>query len=186
MKQKLLNYQPFNEQEEKDKELLLKVIEQKDVLTRKNTIGHFTVSCWVLNQSHDKVLMCFHKVYNSWSWLGGHVDGEKNFKKVALKEVREESGLENVSFMSDDLFSLEVLTVDGHVKRGKYVSSHLHYNVTYLMEANDQDELKIKEDENKGLRWFSFEDALKASTEPWFVENIYSKLNSKVKDYLKR
>ena len=51
--------------------------------------------------------------------------------------------------MSDDLFSLEVLTVDGHVKRGKYVSSHLHYNVTYLMEANDQDELKIKEDENK-------------------------------------
>ena len=53
MKQKLLNYQPFNEQEEKDKELLLKVIEQKDVLTRKNTIGHFTVSCWVLNQSHD-------------------------------------------------------------------------------------------------------------------------------------
>ena len=108
------------------------------------------------------------------------------FKKVALKEVQEESGLENVSFMSDDLFSLEVLTVDGHVKRGKYVSSHLHYNVTYLMEANDQDELKIKEDENKGLRWFSFEDALKASTEPWFVENIYSKLNSKVKDYLKR
>ena len=59
MKQKLLNYQPFNEQEEKDKELLLKVIEQKDVLTRKNTIGHFTVSCWVLNQSHDKVLIKF-------------------------------------------------------------------------------------------------------------------------------
>ena len=29
MKQKILNYQPFNEQEEKDKELLLKVIEQK-------------------------------------------------------------------------------------------------------------------------------------------------------------
>ena len=116
----------------------------------------------------------------------GFGKSDNYFKKVALKEVQEESGLENVSFMSDDLFSLEVLTVDGHVKRGKYVSSHLHYNVTYLMEANDQDELKIKEDENKGLRWFSFEDALKASTEPWFVENIYSKLNSKVKDYLKR
>ena len=183
---RVMYYQKYIEQEAKDKELLLKVLKQKDVLTRENEVGHFTVSCWVLNQNHNKVLMCYHKVYNSWSWLGGHVDGEKNFKKVALKEVQEESGLENVSFMSDDLFSLEVLTVDGHVKRGKYVSSHLHYNVTYLMEANDQDELKIKEDENKGLRWFSFEDALKASTEPWFVENIYSKLNSKVKDYLKR
>ena len=45
MKQQLLNYQPFNEQEEKDKEFLLKVIDQKDVLTRKSKGGHFTVSC---------------------------------------------------------------------------------------------------------------------------------------------
>ena len=103
MYQQITNYQPYNEQEAKDKELLLKVLKQKDVLTRENEVGHFTVSCWVLNQNHNKVLMCYHKVYNSWSWLGGHVDGEKNFKKVALKEVQEESGLENVSFMSDDL-----------------------------------------------------------------------------------
>lgn len=107
MKQKLLNYQPFNEQEEKDKELLLKVIEQKDVLTRKNTIGHFTVSCWVLNQSHDKVLMCYHKIYNSWCWLGGHVDGQKDFKKVALKEFQEESGLKHVQFLRMTLFQLK-------------------------------------------------------------------------------
>ena len=139
MKQKLLNYQPFNEQEEKDKELLLKVIEQKDVLTRKNTIGHFTVSCWVLNQSHDKVLMCYHKIYNSWCWLGGHVDGQKDFKKVALKEFQEESGLKHVQFLKDDPFSIEVLTVNGHIKNGVYVSSHLHYNITYLMEADDQE-----------------------------------------------
>ena len=63
MKQKILNYQPFNEQEEKDKELLLKVIEQKDVLTRKNTIGHFTVSCWVLNQSHDNLFLFFYLIF---------------------------------------------------------------------------------------------------------------------------
>ena len=180
MKQKLLNYQPFNEQEEKDKELLLKVIEQKDVLTRKNTIGHFTVSCWVLNQSHDKVLMCFHKIYNSWCWLGGHVDGQKDFKKVALKEFQEESGLKHVQFLKDDPFSIEVLTVNGHIKNGVYVSSHLHYNITYLMEADDQERLIIKEDENKGLQWFDFEEALKASTEPWLVENVYKKLNKKI------
>ena len=151
MEQKLLNYQPFNEQEEKDKELLLKVIEQKDVLTRKNTIGHFTVSCWVLNQSHDKVLMCYHKIYNSWCWLGGHVDGQKDFKKVALKEFQEESGLKHVRFLKDDPFSIEVLTVNGHIKNGVYVSSHLHYNITYLMEADDQERLIIKEDENNGV-----------------------------------
>ena len=103
MKQKLLNYQPFNEQEEKDKELLLKVIEQKDVLTRKNTIGHFTVSCWVLNQSHDKVLMCYHKIYNSWCWLGGHVDGQKDFKKVAsLVYLSQVQDIINIKALKED------------------------------------------------------------------------------------
>lgn len=67
MYQQITNYQPYNEQEAKDKELLLKVFKQKDVLTRENEVGHFTVSCWVLNQNHDKVLMCYHKIYNSWS-----------------------------------------------------------------------------------------------------------------------
>ena len=37
-----------------------------------------------------------------------------------------------------------------------------------------------REDENKGLQWFDFEEALKASTEPWLVENVYKKLNKKI------
>ena len=128
MYQQITNYQPYNEQEAKDKELLLKVLKQKDVLTRENEVGHFTVSCWVLNQNHDKILMCYHKIYNSWSWLGGHVDGEKNFKKVALKEVQEESGLENVSFMSDDLFSLDTTQYSGTFDGNNKTVSGLYFN----------------------------------------------------------
>ena len=73
--------------------------------------------------------------------------------------------------------------MDGHIKKGEYVSSHLHLNVTYLLEANDQQTLSIKEDENSNIGWFLLDDALKASSEPWFVDNIYSKLNEKVKLY---
>ena len=83
--------------------------------------------------------------------------------------------------MSDDIFSLESLTVDGHVKKGKYVSSHLHLNVTYLLEADSEETVSIKEDENSGVAWFSQEEALKKSTEPWFVENVYSKLVEKTR-----
>ena len=75
--------------------------------------------------------------------------------------------------MSEEIYSLEVLTVDGHEKRGAYVPSHLHLNVTYLLEADDTDALTVCEAENSGVRWFSLEDALKASAEPWFVERIY-------------
>ena len=101
--------------------------------------------------------------------------------KVALKEVIEESGIENVKAASPNIFSLEVLTVDGHKKRGQYVSSHLHLNVTYLVEADETEELVVKPDENSGVRWFTPEKAIQASTEEWFKERIYSKLVAKLK-----
>jgi len=50
--------------------------------------------------------------------------------------------------------------VDGHVKRGHYVSSHLHLNVTYLLEADEADALAVKPDENSGVVWFSPEEAV--------------------------
>ena len=71
-----------------------------------------------------------------------------------------------------------MLTVDGHEKRGEYVPSHLHMNVTYLLEADDHDALTVCEAENSGVAWFTLDDALRASTEPWFVERIYKKLNA--------
>lgn len=182
MKKLIERFHPYNEQEEKDQAILLKVINQKDVFTRQNQIGHFTASAWVVNQEKTKVLMCYHKIYDSWSWLGGHVDGNDDFSYVALKEVQEESGLKHLRLLDDSIFSLEILTVNGHRKNNQYVSSHLHYNITYLIEASEDEELLIKEDENSGLQWFSLEDALKASCEPWFVDNVYMKLNMKLKE----
>ena len=46
---------------------------------------------------------------------------------VAIKEAREETGAA-VRALSDEIFSLEILPVAGHVRKGKYVSSHVHYN----------------------------------------------------------
>ena len=99
---------------------------------------------------------------------------------MALKEAREESGIYHVKPVSEKIYSLEVLTVDGHVKKGAYVSSHLHLNVTYLLQAEETDVLHIKEDENSNVGWFSLGDAVAASTEPWFQEHIYRKLNEKL------
>ena len=110
----------------------------------------------------------------------GHADGETDLLSVALREAREETGIEHVRPVSPEIFSLEVLTVDGHEKRGEYVSSHLHMNLTYLLEARESDTLHICREENSGVAWFALEDALKASTEPWFVERIYKKLNGKL------
>ncbi len=177
------NYEPYNEQEQRDKELILQSLyREPDIFTRENTLAHMTASAWVVNKQKDKVLMVYHNIYHSWSWLGGHADGETDLLKVAIREVQEESGVQNVIPLSENIFSLESLTVDGHMKKGTYVSSHLHLNVTYLLEADEQEVLAVKPDENSGVAWFTLEEAVAASTEPWFQENIYRKLNQKLQD----
>ena len=182
--QQLERYNPWNEQEERDRLLILQCLrEQKDIFTRSNRLAHMTASAWVVNPDRSRVLMAYHNIYHSWSWLGGHADGETDLLSVAIREVQEESGICHVRPVSEEIFSVESLTVDGHVKRGEYVSSHLHLNVTYLLEASDEESLSIKKDENSGVAWFTPEKAVEASTEPWFQEHIYRKLNAKLKTY---
>jgi len=177
---KIGEYEPANEQETEDKALMLSWLEHNDdAFSRENAIAHVTVSGWVVNKDRSKVLMVYHNVYDSWSWLGGHADGETDLLSVAVKEVKEESGLAEVHPVSEDIMSLEVLTVDGHEKKGRYVSSHLHMNVTFLLEADSESALSIKADENSNVAWFTPEEALGKSTEPWFVERIYKKLLAK-------
>ncbi len=181
MRDEIARYVPWNAQEARDKTLILDFLDQHaDAYLRSNLLAHMTASAWVVNRERSRVLMVYHKLYNSWSWTGGHADGEEDLLQVALREVREETGVRHVRPVSEEIYSMEVLTVDGHEKHGEYVPSHLHLNVTYLLEADEHDTLQICEAENSGVRWFALEDALKASTEPWFVERIYQKLNDKL------
>lgn len=67
--------------------------------------------------------MAYHNLYQSWAWLGGHADGEQNLLQVAIREAQEESGLQKARPLQNSIYSLEVLTVDGHIKHGNYVPS---------------------------------------------------------------
>ena len=182
LEQQIQKFMPFNEQEEHDKAILLKWFESgSDILTRENEIAHLTASAWVVSPDKKSVLMAYHNIYHSWSWLGGHADGESDLLAVALREAREESGIRSARPVSEDIFSLEALTVDGHEKRGAYVSSHLHLNVTYLLEADEGEALTVKPDENSGVRWFTLEESETAPSEAWFCARVYHKLNCKLR-----
>lgn len=171
-------YEPFNEQEVCDQRMMLSFLEKncQDYLLRSNETAHITVSAWTVNEKRDKVLMIYHNIYDSWSWVGGHADGIENLKEVAERELREETGVEHIKLLSENIFSLESLTVDGHEKRGVYVPSHLHLNITYLFEACEMDTLAMKPDENSGVRWCSLKEAVTLPNEPWMVQRIYQKL----------
>ena len=87
---------------------------------------------------------------------------------------------DSVARESSPIFSLEVLTVDGHEKNGVYVSSHLHLNVTYLFEVDPLQPLRVKPDENSGVKWVPLNQVVSLSNEPWIRERIYKKLLAKL------
>lgn len=199
-------FEPFNEQEAADKHVILRALDTDPNCFDRSAQAHMACSSWVVDPSFTQTLLVYHNIYDSWSWIGGHADGECDLAAVALRELQEETGVAHARLVAGEahgagdaspaseptvggvrplcgpggIYSLEVLTVDGHEKRGAYVSSHLHLNVTYLAIADPAEPIRIKPDENSGVRWVPLEDAIRLSTEPWIRDRIYRKLIDKL------
>ena len=179
-------YTPYNTQEAADKAVMLRALMfEKDLYERTNLVLHLTASAWITDETHTKVLMVYHNIYDSWAWTGGHADGEHDLLSVALREAKEETGLSSVQPFDGALFSIETLTVNPHIRRGAFVPAHLHLNATYLLTADEREPLRPKPDENSAVRWFGLSDAVQACSEPW-MRPVYEKLNEKLAAIQKR
>ena len=174
-------YRPDCPQEEADRALMLRAMERhNDLLGRENPVMHFTASSWIVSPARDRVLMVYHALYRSWSWTGGHADGEEDLRAVAVKEAMEETGLAEVRPLILEPLSLELLSVAAHVKRGRHVSAHLHLNLTYLLEADPAAPLRSAPGETIAVAWFDPDLAVESSREP-NMQVIYRKLNEKLR-----
>lgn len=174
-------YEPFNEQEQKDQEIILRAMDTSvDVLTRNNELFHFTASAFVFNPARTHVLMVYHTIYQSWSWAGGHADGEADLLKVAKQEVMEETGISKVHVLFEEIIALDILTVIGHQKKGKYVAPHLHFNVTYAFEGADDENFHAKQDENSAVGWIRIDEMAEKCSEQHMIP-VYEKIVQKVK-----
>lgn len=182
IKEYIASYQPLGEQEETDQKTLLDLLDTYDnLLTRDNPVAHFTCSSWIVNPKRDKVLMIYHKIYQSWSWTGGHADGDDDFIHVALKEAKEETGVD-VQLVDEKLFALDILHVAPHIKRGKYVGAHLHLNVTYLCEADENAMLVLNQEETNGVKWINIDEIDQyVSLQDIAMLQVYHKLNERIK-----
>jgi 8-oxo-dGTP pyrophosphatase MutT (NUDIX family) len=176
-------YVPYNQQEEADKQLMLQFMERNpDALSRENLAGHFATSAWVVNPQRTKVLMIYHNIYKSWSWAGGHADGEQDLLAVVRREIAEETGLTDMKLLCDGIFAINVLTVERHIKKGKVVASHLHLDVDWLFEADDSLPLRIKEDENSAVGWIEVDNLCQKVSEPPMIP-IYERLLARANNW---
>jgi 8-oxo-dGTP pyrophosphatase MutT (NUDIX family) len=115
--------------------------------------GHFTASGFIFNPARTKTLMVYHNIYQSWAWTGGHADGDADLLRVALREAWEETGVQRLRPIDCTACAADILPVPAHVKHGRPVAAHVHLNLTFALECEEEEALRVKPDENSGVAW---------------------------------
>ena len=117
-----------------------------DCFQRSCRVGHITGSAWIVNGAGERVLLTHHRKLGRWLQPGGHSDGNPDTLEVALREAREESGLD-VRALDKAIFDLDVHLIPA---RGGE-PAHYHYDVRCLVQAME-DRFRVSE-ESFALAW---------------------------------
>jgi 8-oxo-dGTP pyrophosphatase MutT (NUDIX family) len=150
----LETYLPTPEEQEFKERMLRFIRENDDCFYRTNLAGHITGSAWVLSPDGTEVLMNHHAFLDMWMQFGGHADGESNIKLVALREAQEESGIEEIEFVSEEIFDIDIHEIPFNAKKGE--PAHLHYDIRFLLKAKHKN--FVISNESKQLKWMTPEE----------------------------
>ena len=131
-----------------------------DCFERSLQIGHITGSAWVVDRQRAHALLTHHRKLNKWLQLGGHADGDPDILRVALREAREESSLDAIRPISENIFDVDI-----HVIPARGVEpEHLHYDVRFLLEADRSAPLTVSE-ESRSLAWMPLDEIIRVNPE---------------------
>lgn len=138
--------------------------EHDDCLLRSCVPGHITASAWILSPDSSHCLLTHHRKLQRWLQLGGHVDGESHVHRAALREAREESGMQHFDLLVPGR-ELEPLDLDVHtIPARKQDPQHEHWDVRFLLRARPGQELVISEESND-LQWIPVAQLTQFTTE---------------------
>jgi 8-oxo-dGTP pyrophosphatase MutT (NUDIX family) len=151
----LKDYEPDDLDEQKSKDRILSFVYNSDnFISRENAVGHITGAAWIVSKDRKKVLLTHHKKLDMWLQLGGHVDSDEHILETALREAREESGLTTLKCLSDKIFDVDVHLFP---KKGE-VDAHYHFDIRFLFEADENEELHRQKSESKGMKWIALDE----------------------------
>ncbi len=94
-----------------------------------------------------------HKKLNKWLQLGGHADGDSNILRVALRESKEESGIDQIKSLSEEIFDLDIHLIPSR----KEEPEHYHYDIRYLFQVVKNDSYTVNHESND-MKWFTADE----------------------------
>jgi 8-oxo-dGTP pyrophosphatase MutT (NUDIX family) len=127
--------------------------------------GHFTGSAVVVSATGDRVLLLHHRKLDRWLQPGGHGEpGEREGAMVALREAREETGIEGLILHPA---APRPLDIDVHPipARGDE-PAHRHLDLRYLVVAPRDGTPRPAAEEARVLRWFTWEELSAVDLDP--------------------
>lgn len=144
----LHNYRCNTEEESAKLKNFISFVEKSpDCFHRSNLEGHITASALLFSPDKKSVLLTHHKKIGQWLQLGGHADGMIDPFEVALKEAKEESGINEIYAESKTIFDFDIHFIEKH----KNDPAHYHYDLRYIMHSRSFD--FIVSEESNTLEW---------------------------------
>lgn len=154
-------------EKEKTNQIILFIEQNPNCFERTLEKGHLTGSAFLLNYTKEKILLTHHKKLNKWLQLGGHADGNTNIIDVALQEAKEESGIEDIQLVDQNIFDIDI----HHIPKTKYEKAHIHYDIRFLCEVVKSDCYYVS-NESYNLKWVPFEEIKKYTQERSILQMI--------------
>ena len=181
--EQIKNFKASNEQEAETKDKVMELFRKhgEKVLGR-DVDTHLTASGFIINKDFNKILFIHHKIRSTWAWTGGHMDGDDDIVRVAIREAKEETGINNIEALTGQVDSLDMLFVEGHLRKGEFVKDHYHIGAGVILIADETEQTVVNDDETNGLKWFDFDELDSGIVSDKDVE-IYSKLIERALEY---
>ena len=172
LEEQLENYQPSSTRQQEIKNKFINLLSEGSIaFTRDNINRHFTGSGLLFNQEQNKILLTHHKKLAKWLQLGGHCDGDESALHTAFIECQEESGIQDLSIISPNIFDLDIHLIPQY----NDIKAHYHYDVRYLIKANCSEDTISTSDESLDLKWYDLNTIINSKNIDKAVQDLVRK-----------
>jgi 8-oxo-dGTP pyrophosphatase MutT (NUDIX family) len=132
------------------------VSRSRNAFSRANPEGHVTASAVVAQPEDPVFLLIWHRKLKRWLQPGGHMEeGDLSVFAAALREAREETGLERFRFpIGERILDVDVHSIPSHGPD----PAHFHFDIRYLLTVSAAE----TDSQDHELRWFALRQAVAA------------------------